>query len=70
MIKFIAIVIGLLIVGFLIAQNTWMVTVSAFGFEVRTSIIFVLMCKNIFSDHAPSRLPGGDKNQFLLCQRR
>ena len=42
MIKFIAIVIGLLIVGFLIAQNTWMVTVSAFGFEIRTSIIFVL----------------------------
>jgi len=43
MLRFIFILISVCIVGFLIVQDTWMVTVQAFGYEVTTSaIVFII----------------------------
>ena len=43
MIKFIFILASIFIVGFFIVHDTWMVTITAFDFEVRTSILTVIV---------------------------
>ena len=43
MLRFILILISVFIVGFLVVQDTWMVTIQAFGYEITTSaIVFII----------------------------
>ena len=43
MIRFLSILISLFIVGYLIAHDTWMVTIRGFGYEVTTSVLVLAL---------------------------
>lgn len=43
MLKFIFILISIAILGFLVVNDTWMVSISAFGFEITTSILVFIV---------------------------
>lgn len=39
MIKLLAVLIGVFVIGFLIVHDTWMMTITAFGYEITTSVL-------------------------------
>jgi len=43
MIKFISILVSLFVVGYFIAHDTWMVTITGFGYEVTTSVLVLVL---------------------------
>ena len=48
MLKFISILISFVVAGFLMVHDTWMITVTAFGFQVKTSLITLIVCLVLF----------------------
>lgn len=43
MIRFLSVLISLFIIGYLIAHDTWMVTVTGFGYEITTSVLLLAL---------------------------
>ena len=48
MLRFISVLASIFIVGYLIVRDTWMVTITAFGYEIRTSLLVVIMAFCLF----------------------